>query len=88
MVNGYAEPIYLEPVYQERIAIGKDGFPFTYPGYSGHVDYSPGICPVTERMYETELMYTDVCHANVSRTDLDEVVSAFEKVCNQIEALK
>jgi len=87
LVNGYAEPLYLEPVYQKRIAIGKDGFPFTYPGYAGHVDYSPGICPVTERMYETELMYTDVCHANVSRRDLDDVVSAFEKVARNINEL-
>jgi len=80
LVPGYTEPIYLAPMYQERIAIGDKGFPFTYPGYRGRVDYSKGICPVTERMFERELMYTDVCHANVKEKDLDDFMEAVEKV--------
>ena len=88
LVQGYTEPIYLAPLYQERIAIGGKGFPFTYPGYRGHVDYRKGICPVTERMYEHELMYTDICHANVKETDLDDFLCAIEKVFNHRKELK
>jgi len=80
MSQGYVEPIYLEPVYQQRIAFGKDGFPFTYPGYKGHVSYDRGICPVTEQMYYLELVYTNVCHAQVTRRDLEDVIAAFHKV--------
>ncbi|MDP3396774.1 MAG: DegT/DnrJ/EryC1/StrS family aminotransferase [Methanoregula sp.] len=87
MTNGYTEPIYLEPLYQQRIAFGKDGFPFTYPGYHGKVDYNPGICPVCEQMYYRELMLTDVCHANVSHKDLKDVVTAVEKVTDSIGRL-
>jgi len=87
MVNGYTEPIYLQPLYQERIAYGSEGFPFSYPGYHGTVDYGHGICPVTEQMYYRELMISDVCHAGVSREDLDDVIAAFDKVLNNIEAL-
>jgi len=43
MVPGYVKPIYLEPMYQQRIAFGKDGYPFTYPGYKGEV-VGPGRC--------------------------------------------
>lgn len=78
--EGYVEPIYLEPVYQQRIAFGKDGFPFTYSGYKGQVSYERGICPVTEQMHYNELMLTNICHAGVSRQDLDDFVAAFLKV--------
>jgi dTDP-4-amino-4,6-dideoxygalactose transaminase len=88
MVAGYVEPIYLEPVYQRRIAFGRDGFPFTYPGYKGQVSYNRGICPVTERMYDDELLFTDVCHAGLSRQDLDDFVTAFVKVYDQLATLR
>jgi dTDP-4-amino-4,6-dideoxygalactose transaminase len=80
MYKGYAEPLYLQPLYQQRVAIGKDGYPFTYPGYKGKARYDKGICPVTERMYYQELMYTNICHANIAREDLDCVISAFAKI--------
>jgi perosamine synthetase len=85
---GYTEPIYLEPVYQRRIAFGRDGFPFTYSGYKGQVNYEPGLCPVTERMYYNELLIMDVCHANMQRRDLDDTVNAFKKVVEYISELK
>ncbi len=87
MTGGYTKPLYLEPLYQTRIAFGKDGFPFTYPGYKGEVSYERGLCPVTERMFEHELMVTNVCHANISEPDLRDVVSAFRKVWDNLDAL-
>lgn len=88
MVEGYVEPLYLEPVYQKRIAFGNDGFPFTYPGYKGKVSYGLGICPVTERMHYEEVIYTNVCHAGTSQADLEDVVTAFQKVCDNSDSLK
>jgi dTDP-4-amino-4,6-dideoxygalactose transaminase len=86
--QGYVEPIYLEPIYQQRIAFGKDGFPFTYPGYKGQVSYARGICPVAERMYYEELISLSICHANISMRDLDDTVTAFEKVIENTEELR
>ena len=88
MVKGYTEPLYLEPMYQRRIAYGRDGFPWTYSGYKGSVSYERGICPVVERLYYRELMCTDVCHANTTENDLADVVAAFEKVYNNLSELK
>jgi dTDP-4-amino-4,6-dideoxygalactose transaminase len=78
--EGYVEPIYLQPVYQQRIGYGRDGFPFTYPGYKGSVSYDRGLCPVTERMHFEEVLLTNICHANITQRDLDDFVAAFEKV--------
>lgn len=80
MSKGYVEPIYLEPIYQRRIGFGADGFPFTYPGYKGNVSYNRGICPICERMYYCDFIYTNICHAGVTKRDLDDVVDAFNKV--------
>lgn len=88
MSMGYVEPIYLEPVYQQRIAFGKDGFPFTYQGYKGQVNYERGICPVTERMHYEELIHTNICHANIKQRDLEDVVGAFFKVFENLDELR
>ena len=84
---GYAHPIYLEPLYQQRIAFGDKGFPFTYSGYNGAVSYERGICPVTEQMHFEELLCGDFCHANMTQNDLDDIISIFTKVCNTSEEL-
>jgi len=83
--QGYVEPIYLQPLYQQRIAFGKDGFPFSYPGYHGKVSYESGICPVTERMHYQEVLYTNICHASITQADLDDWLASFDKVmsCRQ-----
>ena len=85
--EGYVEPIYLEPVYQQRIAFGRDGFPFTYAGYNGRLCYDRGICPVAERMYEREVLLTAICHANTAPADLDDFVAAFCKVYDHLSEL-
>ena len=87
MVKGYVEPLYLLPCYQQRIAFGNGGFPFTYQGYKGTVSYSPGICPVAEKMHFEELMYTNICHANITRQDLDDFIAGFEKVVNNVTSI-
>jgi perosamine synthetase len=88
MVKGYTEPLYLEPMYQRRIAYGRDGFPWSWPGWKGSVSYEPGCCPVVERLYYRELMCTDVCHANTSESDLLDVVAAFEKIYSNLDGLR
>lgn len=51
--GGY-EPVYLQPMYQQKIAFGSQGYPFTASSYGKEVDYSPGLCPVAERVYRDE----------------------------------
>ena len=86
--GGYVKPIYLEPLYQKKIAYGRDGCPFTCKFFNGEVDYHKGICPVAEEMYEKELMLTPVCKYPHSKADIDSVVEGFEKVFDNLEALK
>ena len=88
MVKGYTEPLYLEPMYQRRIAYGSKGWPWVGSGWNGSVDYSLGSCPVIERLYYKELMCTDMCHADMRESDLDDVVTAFEKIYSNLSELQ
>ena len=88
MREGYVEPIYLEPLYQRRIGFGRNGFPFTHSGYKGKVSYERGICPVAERMHFEELIFTNICHANITKSDLADVVAGFEKVMENLDEIK
>ena len=70
------EPLYLAPLYQQRIALGKNGYPFA----NSTVTYQKGICPIAERMHERELFILGMCHSQLNREDLDDVVSGIRKV--------
>ncbi len=88
LMQGYVEPIYLQPMYQRRIAFGDGGFPFTYPGYHGTLNYERGLCPVTERMHFEEVICLSICHANITARDLSDTVDAFEKVFANLSTLR
>jgi len=47
----------------------------------------PGLCPVTERLHEKELIGNELMHANMKKKDLDDVVEAFHKVYRHREEL-
>jgi len=73
---GYVKPLYLQPLYQERIGFGKEGFPFN----QSDVTYPEGLCPVTEMMHNDLLVTHEFMRPGMSRNDMDDVIAAFEKV--------
>lgn len=77
---GYVEPIYLQPMYQEKIAFGDKGFPFKGSHYLGSVDYSKGVCPIAESMHFSDLITGDWVHSAMTKNDLDDIVFAIKKV--------
>ena len=95
---GYIKPIYLSATYQNRKAYSK-GCPFvcqfsknaSFDSYFDEncvpSDYKKGICPVTEKMYEQELMVSGVCRYPHTTKDIDDVVEAFQKIITNINEL-
>jgi dTDP-4-amino-4,6-dideoxygalactose transaminase len=73
---GYVRPLYMLPVFQKRVAIGRDGWPFTLT----ERQYTIGMCPVAERMYERELLCFETCAYHVDEGLLADLVAAFRKV--------
>lgn len=81
--EGYIEPLYLLPLFQRRVAIGSNGFPFSL----SERRYDKGLCPVAERMYEEELLEFHVCSHDVGLAEIDKLVDAIRKVHDQRDVL-
>ena len=87
ITEGYVKPLYLNPVYQRQIAIGKKGFPFTY-NEGVKYDYSKGICPVTEKLYEEELLLSPLVREGMTKNDIKDFADTIEKVVDNISELR
>lgn len=44
--------------------------------------YGKGLCPITERMYESELMVTDILKYPLTFKDVDKIVSKIKEIIN------
>ena len=88
IAQGYVAPIYLQPLYQQRILFGGTGSPWTDPAYTGDVRYTQGICPIVERMHDEEVIYTNVIHAQTSEQDVADVAAAIAKVVDHFRSAK
>ena len=82
---GYVKPIYLLPLFQKKIAFGKDGYPFSL---SKSINYKKGLCPIVEKMHAKALFHLDFTRPAVAEKDLDDVARAFEKVYKYRNELK
>ncbi len=86
-VEGYVKPLYLAPLYQRKIALGPNGFPWTMnPSVS--YDYRIGLCPVAEQMHGEDLIYTPLIREPLAEADIDDFVAATRKVLRHKGALR
>ena len=85
--ESYVRPLYLNPIYQKKIAIGSKGFPFNF-NKGVEYNYSKGICPITEKMYEEELLLTPLVREGLDVNDINDFANAIEKVVANINELK
>ena len=85
--GGYVKPIYLYPMFQQKIAYGDVGCPFKCPHYKGDVSYAEGICPETEKAHATIITH-EYMQPSLSESDIDDVLKAFEKVAGNMDALR
>lgn len=81
---GYVKPLYLQPLYQQRATHCS----FNCEKYKGQVDYSKGICPNAEKLHFEELFTHEFMRPGMSKADMDDVITAFHKVAENIQELK
>ena len=74
--EGYLRPLYLLPLFQQRRAFGRDGFPFTLTERR----YDKGLCPTAERLHEKEIIVFEPCAYGVDDALVERLVEAFRKV--------
>lgn len=73
---GYVPPLYRLPLFTKRMALGRDGFPFSLTNRT----YPEGLCPVAERLHEKEAMLFEPCAFDVDEGQIAQLVEAVRKV--------
>lgn len=87
-VSGGYTNIHLLPMYQQRIAYGSKGFPWTAEFCHRDVSYDKGICPVAELLHDSTYMGFAMCMYEMTDDDVDMLVRAFHKVWAQLASLR
>lgn len=82
--QAYLRPLYLLPLFQKRIAMGRDGFPFN----QSDVTYERGMCPVVERMHYEEVLGFEPCAYDVNDEDIQALQDAVIKTYNGLDDLR
>ena len=80
--------VHLLPMYQQKIAYGSNGFPWTSDVCKRDVNYAKGICPVAERLHDFTYLGFAMCMHELSYRDIDLIGEAFRKVWNYLDSLK
>lgn len=81
---GYVPPLYRLPLFRRRVAIGRDGWPFTLTNRT----YPDGLCPVAERLHGREILLFEPCAWDIDAATADRLVEAFRKVHAHAAALR
>jgi len=76
--GGYIRPLYLEPIFAKRDEF-KAGFPYSLHPANERPRYERGVCPVTERLYDKEMIVTAYNYPPNTTSDMDDIVKAFTK---------
>ena len=87
IVDSYAN-LHLLPMYQEKIAYGKKGFPWSSDIYKGNVSYKKGICPIAENLNDKTFLKIPLCDYELSDDVVEKIIFGFEKVWHNINELK
>jgi perosamine synthetase len=82
--EGYVKPIYLQSIYQRK----NVNVPYLGELYRSDCNYSKGLCPVVENLYENEFLFSPITHTARDKRDLDLFISAIRKVELNLEELK
>lgn len=85
--KGY-QNVHLLPMYQQKMAYGSNGFPWSSDICKRDVDYSKGICPVAEDLHFNRQLGLGICGLELSTTDVDLIIEAFIKVWSSFDELK
>jgi len=87
IANRY-QNIHLLPIYQEKIAYGSNGFPWTSDICKRDVKYEKGICPNAEKLNDELYMGFGLCNFDWSFDDIDLIIGTFKKVWNNLSELE
>lgn len=87
-VGNRYQNVHLLPIFQQRIAYGSRGFPWTNEICKRQVSYRKGICPVAEQLQDSTFLSIGTCLYDFSNEEVDLIIESFKKVWGNLDALR
>ena len=69
--------VHLYPMFQKKIAYGKQNFPWSISRQSKKISYQKGICPVAEKLHDKVLIKINLCNYQLNKLDQDKIIKCF-----------
>ncbi len=82
LMEGYSN-LHLLPMYQNKIAYGKSGFPWSIS--KRKISYKKGICPIAEELHEKYFFGIEICMYKLENKDTNFIIRAFHKVWKDLK---
>jgi len=80
--QGYVRPLYLQPLYQRRLAF-THGYPWSAPeNRESQPDYAKGSCPVAERLHFDEMLINEHVRPPHQEADMNDINAAVRKIAS------
>lgn len=86
LIPGYAN-IHMLPIFQQKIAYGSKGFPWTEDFCRQDINYNKGICPIAEELHDKNFLGYEMCLHDLSDEDINLIIQAFQKVWDNLPKL-
>ena len=86
--SGYLRLMYENPIFTKKIAYGKNQCPWSCHLYNYRREYKAGDCPKAENLLREKFIWFYHINRPNGIDEMKEVVSAFEKVFENIEFLR
>jgi len=83
---GYVN-VHLLPLYQNKVAYGSKGFPWSSDICKREVSYEKGICPIAEELHDSTFLSFAICIDEMTEEDVKLIIAAFKKVWSQMDEL-
>ena len=80
--------IHLLPIFQNKIAYGSKGYPWTNSNYKGKVSYDKGITPIAEKIFDENFLNLGLSLYKLNQNKLKRIVKAFNKIWSNFDKLE
>jgi len=75
--------LHLLPVFQNKIAIGDKGFPWTYIDSRNDISYAKGICPVAENLQDETYFSFYINDYSLGKKQIKFIYDSFARVIDK-----
>ena len=73
---------------KKKNCLCKKGFPWTSDICNRKINYSKGICPISENLHDNTFLGFEMCLNEMTNNEINLMIRSFKKVWNNLDLLR